>query len=511
MAVLSSLVQLFTSRRLKELDRVRRFPVEIQDETFKYLIESAKDTEWGKMYDYASVLKSGIQKYKDNVPVSDYDGMKPFIERMIKGERNILWGTDIKWFAKSSGTTSDKSKYIPISEESLNNCHFKGGKDVLTVYHSSFPCIDVLKGKSLVIGGSQQVNVLNDQVFCGDLSAVLMSNMPFWAGLLRTPDLSIALMSEWEEKLKRMAEATITENVTSIAGVPSWTLVLIKKIFEMTGKTNLMDVWPNLEVFIHGGVSFVPYREQYKKVIQSDRMNYLETYNASEGFFSFQDDPKTDDMLLMMDYGIFYEFIPMEYVGQSHPKTLTLDEVEIGKNYAIVISTNGGLWRYVIGDTVVFTSKYPFKIKISGRTKHFINAFGEEVIIDNAEKALKTACEQTGAEIREFTAAPIYMGENQKGGHQWLIEFAKPPDNLQHFAEVLDTTLKSVNSDYEAKRYKNLSLDFPLVQAAHEGVFYQWLKERGKLGGQHKVPRLANHREYIEMLIEINNRNNNVV
>lgn len=503
MPILNSIVSWLMVKRLNQIDLFCKHPVETQQETFFNLIKKAKDTEWGKKYDYKSLLNKDIEEYQKRVPVQTYDEIRPYIDRVRKGEKNVLWSGDIRWFAKSSGTTSDKSKFIPVTKDVLENCHFRGGKDVLALYNRNNPKSKFFKGKGLVVGGSQQINKFDNKIYYGDLSAVLLENMPFWANLIRTPELSIALMEEWEKKIELMAKTTIKENVTSISGVPSWTLVLIKKIFEITGKNNLRDIWPNLELFIHGGVSFVPYREQYKKVIPSADMNYMETYNASEGFFGIQDDPNDDAMLLMLDYGVFYEFIPMENFEDENPKTLTIGEVELGKNYAMVISTNGGLWRYMIGDTVIFTSKNPYKIKISGRTKHFINAFGEELIIDNAEKALKVSCERTDAIIREYTAAPVFMGESNKGGHEWLIEFEKHPNNLEHFIELLDTNLKAVNSDYEAKRYKSLSLEMPKVHAVAEGTFYNWLKMRGKLGGQNKVPRLANNRKYIDEILEM--------
>jgi hypothetical protein len=506
MQVFTTVFKKYTQNRLIQLEKYNAEADQIQMQTFEYLIEKAKETQWGKLHGYESIRS--ISDFQQRVAVRGYEGLEPFINRIRKGEDNVLWPGKIKWFAKSSGTTNDKSKYIPITEDGLDKCHFQGGRDVLTIFIKNHPESKLLNGKGLVIGGSQQLNIYNNEIYYGDLSAVLMSNMPFWAQYFRTPDLSIALMSEWEEKLQRMAVATIKENVTNISGVPSWTLVLIKKILELTGKNNLMDVWPNLEVFIHGGVSFTPYCEQYKKLIVSDKMNYMETYNASEGFFSLQNDPSSNDMLLMLDYGIFYEFIPMDQIDNENPKALSIGEVELGKNYAMVISTNCGLWRYLIGDTIIFTSINPYKIKITGRTKHFINAFGEVLIIDNAETALKAACEKTNASIREYSAAPIFMKTDQKGGHQWLIEFDKAPNDLQQFTNILDDTLKTVNSDYEAKRYKSMSLDIPQVIVARQGLFYEWLKQKGKLGGQNKVPRLANHREYMDELLKLNASDN---
>ena len=435
------------------------------------------------------------------MPLQEYDDVKHWVDRLMKGEKDLLWPGEIKWFAKSSGTTSDKSKFIPVSRESLEECHYKGGKDMLSIYYHNRPDSLFFSGKGLVVGGSSQINQFRSDSYYGDLSAILMKNFPFWVEYRRTPELSIALLSEWEEKLEKMAKATAEEDVTNISGVPSWTLVLLKKILEIKGKKTIPEVWPNLELFMHGGVAFTPYLEQYRKLIPSPKMNYMETYNASEGFFGIQDELGKDEMLLMLDYGIFYEFIPMENFGNDQPKTLMLDEVETDKNYALVISTNGGLWRYIIGDTVMFTSLNPYRIKVTGRTKHFINAFGEELIIDNAEKGLKTACEKTEAIIKEYTAGPVFMGDEGKGGHEWLIEFERKPHNLDYFAEILDNALKSLNSDYEAKRHKGLALQEPKIHAVFEGTFYNWMKKRGKLGGQNKVPRLANDRKYLDDIL----------
>lgn len=503
MPLLPSIISWVTIKRLNQIDLFKKYAQDVQRDQLFHLIRRAKNTEWGKKFDYSSI--GSIRDFQLRVPISAYENLEPWIERARKGEKNIIWPTDIKWFAKSSGTTAGKSKFIPVSNEALEECHFRGGKDTIVLYSSNFNSINPLKGKALAIGGSQQINQYNNEIYYGDLSAVLIKNLPHWANFIRTPDKSIALMDEWETKIEKMAQATIQENVTNISGVPSWTLVLIKRIFEITAKDNLKDVWPNLELFVHGGVSFVPYRDEYKKIIRGGMMNYMETYNASEGFFGIQDNPDNDSMLLMLDYGVFYEFIPMENFGKPNAKALIIDEVEVGVNYALIISTNGGLWRYLIGDTVQFTSKYPFRFKITGRTKFFINAFGEELIVENAEKALKKASDRTGATIREYTAAPVYMSENSKGKHQWLIEFITPPDNLEHFTDILDTTLKSVNSDYEAKRYKNMSLDVPEVIIAKNNLFYSWLKVKGKLGGQHKIPRLSNNRDHIDELLKMNN------
>lgn len=500
MSLINSVASWIVKKRIHQIDLFRKYPAEVQNEWLKKLLLSAKDTEWGRKYDYQSIKT--IQNYQERVPVQDYEGVKHYVDRLRKGEQNLLWPSEIKWFAKSSGTTSDKSKFIPVSEEALEECHYKCGKDMLSIYCNNYEDSEIFSGKSLMMGGSHQINEFSPDSYFGDLSAIIMQNMPLWALLFRSPDLSIALMDKWELKIEKMAKATINEDITNIAGVPSWTMVLLKRILEITGKNNISEVWPNLELFMHGGVSFTPYREQFKRLIPNPRMRYLETYNASEGFFAIQDEKDSDELLLMLDYGIYYEFMPPEEIGKENPKLLTLDEVQKGINYALVISTNAGLWRYVVGDTITFTSLYPFRIKITGRTKHFINAFGEELIVDNAEKALAIACEKTGASIKEYTAAPIFMKDNHTGGHEWLIEFEKAPDNISFFTEVLDNALKSINSDYEAKRYKDFVLQMPKLHIMAEGTFYNWLKSKDKLGGQNKVPRLANERKYIDEILD---------
>jgi hypothetical protein len=463
------------------------------------LINRAKETEWGKQYKFQSI--NSIKDFQKRIPISTYEDLKPFIDRVRAGESNLLWPGEVKWFAKSSGTTSDKSKFIPVTKDALEKSHFRGGKDVLAIYTNNFPDSKIFSGKGLTLGGSHKIDNFNNQSYYGDLSAILIENLPFWTEFIRTPSQEVALLDKWEEKLEKIVNETVQENVTSLAGVPSWNLVMIKHILSATGKTNLKEIWPNLELFMHGGVSFEPYREQFKQVIPSADMNYMETYNASEGFFAIQDDPNTDDLLLMLDYEIFYEFIPMNDFGKKNPTVHTIDKVETGVNYALVITTNAGLWRYLIGDTVKFTSLYPHKIKISGRTKHFINVFGEEVIIDNAENALKKACRLTGAMVTDYTVGPVFMGEKTKGAHEWLIEFDVAPKSLEEFRYHLDTELMSVNSDYEAKRYKNITLDVPKINAVPRGTFYKWMERRGKLGGQNKVPRLFNTRKYLDDLL----------
>jgi hypothetical protein len=501
MTLVNSIFTWIMKKRMHQIELFIKYPYDVQDEWFQTLISSAKNTEWGKKYGYESIINQ--DQFKERVPLQTYDTLKPYIEKMLNGQHNVLWPSEIKWYAKSSGTTNDRSKFIPVSEEAMEECHFKGGKDLLSFYCNNRPDTRIFTGKCLVLGGSHQINQLNAESSFGDLSAVLIKNLPFWAEFYRTPDMSITLMDNFEEKIEKMAKATIDVNVTNISGVPTWNIVLAKRILELTGKDNLLEVWPNLEFYFHGAVNFKPYREQFKKLIPSDDMYYLETYNASEGFFGIQDQSNSEEMLLMLDYGIYYEFLPMEDINKENPKTLRLDEVELNKNYALIISTNAGLWRYMIGDTIKFTSLTPHRIQITGRTKHFINAFGEELIIDNAEKGLSKACQETGAIIRDYTACPIYFQGNEAGGHEWIIEFEKKPDNPERFTDVMDQTLRAVNSDYDAKRFKDMALARPLVHLAPDGTFYEWMKSRGKLGGQHKVPRLANDRGYVEEILKL--------
>ncbi|MFZ4463451.1 MAG: GH3 auxin-responsive promoter family protein [Bacteroidales bacterium] len=500
MAILNTLVSWLMNKRIHQIELFIKYPHEVQEEWFNKLINQGKMTEWGKIYDYKSITTA--QQYAERVPVSTYEDLKPFIDRLRQGEQNLLWPEEIKWFAKSSGTTSSKSKYIPVSNSSLDECHFKGGKDMLSIYVANNPDSQIFDGRGLVMGGSHNiVEVNNESYYDGDLSAIIIQNLPFWAQFMKTPNLAIALMDEWEAKIELMAKETMQHDVTSISGVPSWTMVLIKRVLELTGKDNLLEVWPNLEVFFHGGVSFDPYREQFRHLIPSGSMNYMETYNASEGFFGIQDQKNSNELLLMLDYGIYYEFIPAENIDDEHPKTIQLDQVKLNHNYALIISTNAGLWRYMIGDTVTFTSLKPYRIRITGRTKNFINAFGEELIVDNADKALAIACNKCRASITDYTAAPMYFNGNESGAHEWLIEFSESPANLEYFAETFDNALKSLNSDYEAKRYHNMILRAPIIRKMEQGTFYNWLKSNGKLGGQHKVPRLSNNRTIVEQIL----------
>lgn len=500
MPLLSPAISQLARMRHWRIDGWRNHPVDAQREVMQNLVTSAQYTEFGRKYNFHDLFS--IRDFKKAVPIHTYDDLKPYIERIMQGEQNLLWNSPIYWFAKSSGTTSDKSKFIPISEESLEDCHYKAAKDVLTMYYQFHPDSEMLTGKGLVLGGSHSINPMNADAQYGDLSAVLLQNSPFWGHWLRTPDLSIALMDEWESKLEMMARQSMNENVTSISGVPTWTLVLFKRILELTGKNNMAEVWPSLELYLHGGVSFTPYREQFKSIIGKD-IHYLETYNASEGFFAAQQAPGEDGMLLFMDHGIFMEFMPLEEHGKDNPQTIGLEDVETGTNYALVISTNGGLWRYLIGDTIKFVSKDPYKIIVSGRVKHYMNAFGEEVIVDNSDRAIEEACKKTGAVVNDYTAAPVYFSDTSNGSHEWLIEFEKQPESLDAFVAELDKALKSVNSDYEAKRHKNLALRMPVVHALEPNTFKSWLQYKGKLGGQHKVPRLSNERTYVEDILKM--------
>ncbi len=489
-------------KRIHQIDLFRKYPLEVQNELLTTLIQAAKDTEFGIKYDFNSIKNHS--EFQSKVPLQDYENVKIYVDRLIKGEINLLWPGETKWFAKSSGTTSDRSKFIPVTKESLEDCHYKGGKDLLALYYNNFPTANVYSGKHLVVGGSSQINEAGSDSYFGDLSAIILKNLPWWAEIKRTPSKEIALMSDWESKIELMARQTMNEDVCILTGVPSWTLVLAHRILEITGKNNLKEVWPNLEMFMHGGVNFEPYRAEFKKIIPDEGMHYVESYNASEGIFGIQDLKSSNELLLMLDYGIFYEFIPMEYFEDTASEVvLNLSQVELNKNYALVISTNGGLWRYIVGDTIRFTSLLPFRFTITGRTKSFINAFGEELIVENAERAIAIACAETNAQIKDYTAAPVYMRfleEANKGQHEWLIEFIALPNDMDLFRQKLDENLKLLNSDYDAKRSKDIALLGPKIVVAETGTFDAWLKSKNKLGGQHKVPRLSNNREIMEEL-----------
>ncbi len=498
--IVGSLITWYLKTRIQNIESFIEKPIETQQRVFDYLISMGKNTELGKQYDFASMRS--YQDFSRDVPLVTYEDFEPLIERTRLGETNVIWPTKIKWFAKSSGTTNAKSKFIPISNESLEDCHFKAGKDMLSLYVRNNPDTQVFQGKAMRLGGSQELHEAGTSSF-GDLSAIIIQNTPFWADMKSVPNQEVSLMSDWEPKLKAIVNRVIKEDVRSMGGVPSWMMVLLNRILLETNKTTIAEVFPNLEVFFHGGISFKPYVESYQQIL-GKTINYCEVYNASEGFFGLQDTHEKKEMLLMLDYGIFYEFIPMETFHSDNPTIIPLQEVEIGKNYALVITTNGGLWRYVIGDTVKFTSIAPYRIIVSGRTKHYINAFGEELIIENAEEALHFASNATQAKIKDYTAGPVYMKGKQSGAHEWIIEFEQEPNNFEKFTFLLDQHLQDLNSDYEAKRYNNMTLNFPIIHKGRENLFFDWMKKRGKLGGQNKVPRLANTREFLDPLLEMN-------
>lgn len=499
-ALFNTVVNWFIRQRIDQIENFIKHPIETQRGILFSQLFHAEDTLYGKNFGFNSI--STYEDFKNKIPIVKYEEFEPYIERARRGEKDVFWPGQIKNFAKSSGTTNAKSKYIPITEESLELCHFKAGKDMVSIYANNHPENQLFSRKNLRLGGSSALYENYDTRF-GDLSAILIDNLPFWVEITATPSKKVSLMTEWESKLRAIVNEVKNEDVGSLTGVPSWMLVLLQRLLKDSEKKNIIDLWPNLEVFFHGGISFKPYRELYKQLIGKE-INYYETYNASEGFFGIQDRNNTEEMLLMLDYGIFYEFIPLEKLDSDHPEAIGLESVETGKVYAMVITTNGGLWRYLIGDTVYFTSLNPYRIKIAGRTKHYINAFGEELMIDNVEVALEKACKETEAIVSEYTGAPVYMLNGENGAHEWIIEFSKKPNDLKKFETVFDEQLKAINSDYEAKRYNNMTLGKPIIHQARPNLFYSWMESRGKLGGQNKVPRLSNTREYIEPLLLMN-------
>ena len=499
MISLTSIVRNAFLSRQKELERHDNEAEELQAGVLKYLLANGKNTAYGRQHGMGGM--NGYEDFAAGVPLNTYEELKAGIDRMRHGEANVLWPGVVKWYAKSSGTTNDKSKFIPVSHDGLKNLHYKGGTDAVALYLRNNPKSRMFDGKGLILGGSHSPNYNLRNSIVGDLSAILIENINPLANLVRVPKKQTALLSDFEVKRDRIAHETVHKNITNLSGVPSWMLSVLTRVMELSGKQHLQEVWPNIEVFFHGGVAFTPYRKQYEQLITTPHMHYMETYNASEGFFGLQSDPTDPSMLLMLDYGVFYEFIPMDEFDNPHPTVVPLTGVQVGVNYAMVITTSCGLWRYIIGDTVKFTSTNPYKFVITGRTKSFINAFGEELIVDNAEQGLAYACQKTGAEVLEYSAAPVFMDGNAKCRHQWLIEFSRQPDNLQAFAQALDSKLQQLNSDYEAKRYKDITLQHLEVIQARAGLFNDWLKSRGKLGGQHKVPRLSNSRTTMEQLL----------
>ena len=487
-------------KRIHQIELFEKYPLDVQNEELKKLIQISKNTEFGKQYEFSSI--DSYETFNERIPSFTYEEFFPIINKTINGNQNIFWPEKIKWFAQSSGTTNSKSKFIPVSNSSLDNCHFKGGKDMLCLYLNNNENSNMFLGKSLRLGGSRKIYENNDHYF-GDLSAILIDNLPVWAELISTPNNEISLMDKWDEKIAAIIKGTLQEDVRSLAGVPSWMLTLLNKLLETTGKKYIDEIWKNLEVYFHGGVSFKPYRSEFNNIISNKKFKYYEVYNASEGFFAIQDQNESDELLLMLDYGIFYEFIEIDNTNKSE-KIIDLSEVKVGVNYALLITTNSGLWRYKIGDTIVFTNLKPFRIKVSGRTKHFINTFGEEVIIENVEKSLEIALKKYNCTIKDFTVAPLYMKNGKKGKHEWMIEFIKEPNNLDEFMKEIDFQIQNNNSDYKAKRFKNITLDRPRLIKARKNLFYDWLKKKKKLGGQNKVPRLLNERSFIEELIEMN-------
>jgi len=498
--IINSIASWVLKQRIHQMELFLKYPNEVQEELLMNLIRSSENTVIGRKYDFLST--KSYQTFTERVPISTYEELEPLIEQTRRGEQNIFWNTPVKWFAKSSGTTNAKSKFIPVSNEALENCHYKGSKDLLCLYLNNNEDSELFIGKSLRLGGSSRIYENNNTYF-GDLSAILIENMPIWAEFSSTPSNKVSLMSEWEAKIPAIINESRNENVTSFAGVPSWMLVLLNKVLEETGNENLFEIWPNIEVYFHGGVSFDPYREQYKKLLPKNDFKYYEIYNASEGFFAIQDLNDSNDLLLMLDYGIFYEFIPMDVFGTTDQRAIRLSEVELHKNYAVVITTNAGLWRYLVGDTVRFTSLNPYRIRVTGRTKHHINVFGEELMVENTDQAIAKACAETQSEIVDYTVAPIFMDGKEKGAHEWIIEFKKNPKDHHVFGRILDESLQSLNSDYEAKRYNNMTLNPLVLNVARPNLFYDWLKEQDKLGGQHKIPRLSNQRNYLEQLMNM--------
>lgn len=489
-------------KRMHQIELFIKYPADVQQEWMMRLLYDAANTEFGKLHGFEKV--KNYRQFSEQVPLQDYESLKPYIERMRRGEQNLLWHSDIKWFAKSSGTT-DKSKFLPVSQESLDGCHYNAGRDMITLHCYNNPETQLFTGKNLALGGSfKEDHFENHHSFHGDVSAIIIRNLPMWADFFRAPEVSIALMDEWESKLEQMALSMMDENVTSLAGVPSWMLVLLKRILEKKKLTTIREVWPNLEVYFHGGVSFAPYKDQFIRLFGNDKVSFLQLYNASEGFFGIQDQLRSDELLLMLDYGIFYEFIELKDLSSGNTSgAIPLDEVKAGVDYAMIISTNAGLWRYQLGDVIRFTSTNPYRFRISGRTKQHINVFGEEMMVHNADIAIATACEKTHAMVKDYTVAPVFMS-NDSGAHEWLIEFEKEPNNFDFFCSVLDETLKKQNSDYEAKRYNNYVLHFPHIKKMPPNSFYNWLKQNSKVGGQFKIPRLSNDRKILEEIVEIN-------
>jgi hypothetical protein len=496
---LNNIMRYILSKRMRRIRYFSAHPKEVQSALLSQFVNSAQDTEWGRMHDFKRI-KNG-QHFAHNIPIQDYESLKPFINRMMHGENNVLWAGQVKWYSKSSGTTNDKSKFIPVTISNLKTCHLKGCWDASALIYNTRPDTQGFAGKMLIMGGTYESFEPYPQTRFGDVSALMLRHLPAVGSYIYAPTLDIAIMPNSEEKIERMAQALIKEDMRSIGGVPTWTVVLLRRILEITGKNNILDVWPNLQVYIHGGVSFTPYRETFKQLIPKDDFTYWEIYNASEGYFATQCEYGADDMLLLLNNGIYYEFLPESEWYSKNPIAIPLSDVEVGKHYAPVITTNSGLWRYVPGDTVLFTSINPYKIKVSGRTKQFVNAFGEEVMVANTDKALAETCASMGAQASEYTVAPVYFKGKNKGGHEWVVEFEREPPDMEAFNNTLDANLQKINSDYEAKRFKNMAMERLSLNPVPRGTFYSWLKTKGRYGGQSKVPRLANNRQYVDDIL----------
>ena len=502
MGIVDSLGNSLMKKRLHQLEKTIYNPHEVQLDVLLRLVKRAARTEYGKEHHFKEIKT--YRQFQEQVPVVSYEDLLPYINRLLEGEQNILWPGIIKWFAKSSGTTGTKSKLIPVSEDGLYNCHYQGGRDMLALYINNYPDAKLFSGKNLSIGGSQESNFNTEsRIYKANISAIVMKNLPFWAQFGRTPGLKVTMMNNWEEKVRKIAEITRHQNVTSLAGSPMWMLLLLQHMIKEQKIEYIQDIWPNLEVFFHGSVSFSPYRRLFENLDRDKRLHYLEIYNATEGFFALQDQPNDPSLLLMLNYGIYYEFIPEKELMNENPRIIPLSEVELGKNYSMVITTNSGLWRYKIGDTVKFTSINPYRFLISGRSKHCINIFGEDLFAEHADKALSVASQETGAVLQNYTAAPFFYDQRKKGYHEWLVEFVTPPADMEKFTDVLDRELGNLNDDYAAKRKQDIAIERPVVREIPRGIFYEWLKRKGKLGGQHKITPLSNNRDFVEEILKL--------
>ncbi len=495
----NTIIKGYLKYRYLRIQKMYESPMEVQDEVCRMLLSNLHLTKYGQNLG----VKKEISQFtfRKEVPITHYEDIFPYIDKMMHLEENQLWPGKVQWFAKSSGTTNDKSKYIPISDHNLFENHVTASWDAISILYRNQPDSKIFDGKNLIMGGSLQ-NDPSTLINIGDVSAILLSRMPSVGRPFYSPDFEVALMNDWEQKILKMAEICRDEDIVMFAGVPTWTIVLFNRILEITGKSNMCEVWPNIKTYFHGGVGFEPYRHQFQTYFPNNCIDYYEVYNASEGYFAVQDRIGESGMLLLLDNAIFYEFMPLSEIDSDYPKTLLLNEVELKEDYVIVITTSSGLWRYVPGDVIKFVSVKPYRIMVSGRTKHYINIFGEEVMVHNTDAAIKATCFETNTSIKEYTAAPIFMDSTHKGGHEWYIEFDRSPECLDRFSLILDDKLRQVNSDYDAKRTKDIALQNLKIKALPKGTFHDWLKSKGKMGGQSKIPRLSNTRKYLEVLDE---------